>query len=775
MSRTLLFDGSAAGDWWHVDAPSGRIVCDLCPRECHLKDGDRGFCFVRENRGGQMVLSTYGRSTGFCIDPIEKKPLNHFYPGTSVLSFGTAGCNLGCKFCQNWEISKSKEVERLSQHATPDAIAHAASELGCRSVAFTYNDPVIWAEYAIDTARACRERGIKSVAVTAGYIHPVARDAFYETMDAANVDLKGFTEDFYWKTTNSHLAPVLETLKFLKHQTDVWFEITNLVIPDANDSQDEIKQMSDWIVEHLGTDVPIHFTAFHPDFRMKDRPNTPAETLIAAYEIAKRAGIEYVYVGNVHDVQRQSTYCPGCKNRVIERDWYVLGQYDIKNGRCRNCHGTIAGYFDDSPGDWGNRRQPVDMADWSKKIDPQRSRKESTMTTISSTPSTHSTLDAAALGSDQQEGLLRFAAKLIAQFSHGRQVDVGKLVAQCNLEYLIGQQVFGVFTTLKRGKQLRGCCGSIGTMRPLIETLANACHRTAIDDRRMPAISPTELPYLNLDISLLEQLEPIQERGLGRLHAFEIGKHGLHILRGEQGGLLLPSVSVEQGWNAEEFLRGVCRKAGLGENDWKQDNCQLQRFAGSSIHGQIESSACDGLAMRRPAMVTADQLMTLQRAVANNLIALGRGATPSYIVHDAADGTVHGLVLSLFEAVSKRPLSHLIRLSMRPGIPLQSSLFEMTTAAFQVIQNLQTRNDLQVEIAVTILHDPSAHGVVSLDKQALNSPQAIELIQNSIGLEGIAGTGRAIIAMAGQEHVVEASARRILPKSRSWWPLSRSE
>ena len=230
-----------------------------------------------------MVLSTYGKSTGFCIDPIEKKPLNHFYPGTSVLSFGTAGCNLGCKFCQNWEISKSREVERLSQNATPEAIALAASELGCRSVAFTYNDPVVWAEYAIDTARACRAQGIKSVAVTAGYIHPAAREAFYETMDAANVDLKAFTEDFYWKTTNSHLAPVLETLEYLKRETNVWFEITNLMIPDENDSHDEVKRMSEWIVDHLGPDVPIHFTAFHPDFRMKDRPNTPPETLFAAY------------------------------------------------------------------------------------------------------------------------------------------------------------------------------------------------------------------------------------------------------------------------------------------------------------------------------------------------------------------------------------------------------------------------------------------------------------------------------------------------------------
>src|SRR5579885_2280001 len=223
------------GRWWHEVGGGERIHCDLCPRACVLKDGDRGFCFVRQNAGGRMVLTTYGKSTGFCVDPIEKKPLNHFYPGTSVRSFGTAGCNLGCKFCQNWSISKSKEVEALSERATPEQIAVGAESLCCKSVAFTYNDPVLWAEYAIDTAKACRERGIKAVAVTAGYITSEARRPFFEVMDAANVDLKGFTEAFYQKYTLSHLQPVLDTLRWLKHESEVWFEITNLIIPQAND------------------------------------------------------------------------------------------------------------------------------------------------------------------------------------------------------------------------------------------------------------------------------------------------------------------------------------------------------------------------------------------------------------------------------------------------------------------------------------------------------------------------------------------------------------
>ncbi|MCA9220039.1 MAG: AmmeMemoRadiSam system radical SAM enzyme, partial [Planctomycetales bacterium] len=351
----LRDDGLLPGGWWHESDEPGRIVCDLCPRECHLKPGDRGFCFVRENVGGEMMLSTYGRSTGFCIDPIEKKPLNHFYPGTAVLSFGTAGCNLGCKFCQNWDISKSREVERLSELATPEMIAEAARRTGCHSVAFTYNDPVIWAEYAIDCARACRAVGVRTVAVSAGYITDVARPTFFHAMDAANIDLKAFTEEFYHKITYSHLQPVLDTLHWLKHESDVWFEITNLVIPDANDDPDELRRMCDWVVEHVGDEVPLHFSAFHPDFRMRDRGPTPHQTLLAARETARRQGVKYVYVGNVDDQRHQSTYCPACGQVVIERNWYELGQYHLQGSRCRHCGHEIAGRFADRPGDWGRK------------------------------------------------------------------------------------------------------------------------------------------------------------------------------------------------------------------------------------------------------------------------------------------------------------------------------------------------------------------------------------------------------------------------------------
>jgi pyruvate formate lyase activating enzyme len=348
---------------WQNPLPDGRIQCDLCPRYCRLHDGQRAFCFIRERVGDRIYLTSYGKATGFCIDPIEKKPLNHFYPGTSVLSFGTAGCNLGCKFCQNWDISKAREIERLSDSATPEGIAVAARNAGCTSVAFTYNDPVIFAEYAIDTARACRAAGVKTVAVTAGYITPEARKDFYSVMDAANVDLKAFTERFYEKLCFAHLGPVKDTLVYLKRETDVWFEVTTLLIPGQNDSEDEVNRLCEWFATELGSDVPLHFTAFHPDFKMTDVPHTPADTCRRARDQAKSFGLRHVYSGNIHDRDGQSTYCASCGERVIERDWYSIGEYRLKGTACGSCGAVVPGVFpNDGPGCWGPKRRRVLIA-----------------------------------------------------------------------------------------------------------------------------------------------------------------------------------------------------------------------------------------------------------------------------------------------------------------------------------------------------------------------------------------------------------------------------
>jgi pyruvate formate lyase activating enzyme len=314
---------------------------------------------VRQRVGAGIVLTTYGRSSGFCIDPIEKKPLNHFFPGTSVLSFGTAGCNLGCLFCQNWDISKAREFDRLTDAATPETIGARARELGCRSVAFTYNDPVVFAEYAIEVAAACHAAGIKTVAVTAGYITDEARPEFFRAMDAANVDLKAFTEDFYQRLCFAQLQPVLDTLVYLHRETDVWLEVTTLLIPGENDSAEEIDRASDWFAANLGPDVPWHFTAFHPDFKMIDKPPTPPASLERARGIARAKGLKYVYAGNVHDRVGSSTWCPSCGTLLIERDWFELGVYDLDGSRCRKCGCEIAGHFEWPPGTWGARCQPV--------------------------------------------------------------------------------------------------------------------------------------------------------------------------------------------------------------------------------------------------------------------------------------------------------------------------------------------------------------------------------------------------------------------------------
>lgn len=360
MQRPEVQPGVVTG-LFHQTTDNGRVRCEVCPRYCTLKDGQRGFCFVRQGSGDDVVLTAYGRSTGFCIDPIEKKPLNHFYPGSSVLSFGTAGCNLGCRFCQNWDISKAREVERLSSRASPEAIAAAAAERGCRSIAFTYNDPAIFLEYAIDTAQAAHAWGLDAVAVTAGYMTPHARRTFFEHIDAANIDLKAFTERFYKKLCFAELEPVLETLLYLRDETNVWFEVTTLLIPGYNDSEDEVGKLADWMMEHLGPDVPLHFSAFHPDFKMRDVPHTPASTLSRARAQARAAGLRHVYTGNVHDTRGGSTYCPSCETPLIERDWFELGAYRIEGGACASCGTPIAGRFSERAGSWGRRRQRVEM------------------------------------------------------------------------------------------------------------------------------------------------------------------------------------------------------------------------------------------------------------------------------------------------------------------------------------------------------------------------------------------------------------------------------
>jgi AmmeMemoRadiSam system radical SAM enzyme/AmmeMemoRadiSam system protein B/AmmeMemoRadiSam system protein A len=717
-------DGAMPGAWWAAVPGEDRIECLLCPRHCRLKPGDRGFCFVRENRAGQMVLSTYGRSTGFVIDPIEKKPLNHFYPGTAVLSFGTAGCNLGCKFCQNWDISKSRETERLSALAEPDAIARAARELGCQSVAFTYNDPVIWAEYAIDAAKACHAAGVKTVAVTAGYISPAAREAFFEPIDAANVDLKAFSETFYHKVTYSHLQPVLDTLVYLRRHTAVWFEITNLVIPDANDAPDELERMCDWLLKELGDDVPLHFTAFHPDFRMRDRGPTPPDTLFAAYETARRAGLKFVYVGNLHDPHRQSTHCPGCGGLLIERDWYQLGRYNLQHDRCSRCQTQIAGRFATEPGTWGPKRQAVRIGDFALPSRTAPAAPTSPLVALSVSPNSKASLmsttrptspsvTAATRGSglpaldpQQQSRIHTAACQWVTQAV--RQEPLTPTAEA--LGDVAESGVHGAFVTLKRGSQLRGCCGVLGKPMSLGEATQQAAQRTAIDDQRLAAISPTELPFLEVDVTLLGPMLPVPGEGAARASAIEIGRHGLVIQSGQHSGLLLPTVPLEYDWNVEQFLQAVCRKASLPVDAWKREDVALVAFEGLPIQAPMVDQQWNEKDLARPLPLTTDQLNEYVQLAARNVALLAQGATPSYYAPELPDMTVHAIVISMqWGDENQMQQGNAIQVSVRPGVPLQSTLFQMCESIANIFA--RQRYTGRFNLGLTVGVDPALHGM----------------------------------------------------------------
>lgn len=712
----LLADGARLGGWWHETDEKGRIICDLCPRACSLKPDDRGFCFVRQNRDGQMVLTTYGRSTGFSIDPIEKKPLNHFYPGTSILSFGTAGCNLGCKFCQNWESSKSREVARLSEVATPETIAEAARQLGCHSVAYTYNDPVIFAEYAIDTAKACRAVGVKSVAVTAGYITPSAREVFFGQMDAANVDLKAFTERFYHKLSYAHLQPVLDTLTWLKRETDVWFEITNLVIPGENDSAEELNNMCDWVIEAVGDEVPLHFSAFHPDFRMRDKPRTPIETLLAAREVALSRGVKFAYVGNVDDEKNQSTYCPHCGGLVIERNWYELGTYDLRGDRCGHCDGRIAGRFQEAPGTWGHKRQPVRISQFARPQQPPRGAddKENDMATETQSENTDhagSVPHSPQLSQQQEAAIHRAACEVVVAGVRG----VKPALSDPKLAGCATETVMGAFVTLKRKGRLRACCGMLGRPVPVVEAVEHAAMRTATEDTRFPTISPTELEHLHVDVTLLFGFQPIQAKGADRAKEVEVGRHGLQIQRGGAAGLLLPSVATEYGWDAETFLEHVCRKARLPSEAWRADDAQLLRFEGHMIPNDFDPVALGGETGEKPPMFKDAELKQLLDHCRNNVIALARGATPNYYLPGCPDRTVEVAALTVRIFKDQEPL-RLSRMSLRPGVPLQATLLNLAEAAAEAVKRQALSKEAidRLQVGLTVLCDPAMHGTVAL-------------------------------------------------------------
>jgi len=695
-----LDQGLYPARWWHRQEE--KIVCDLCPRACALAENDRGFCFVRQNVGGKMALTTYGRSTGFCVDPIEKKPLNHFYPGSSVLSFGTAGCNLGCKFCQNWDISKSREIERLSARALPEEIAEVAAQLGCKSVAFTYNDPVIWSEYAIDTSRACHTRGVKTVAVTAGFVTESARADFFEHIDAANIDLKAFTEEFYYRITLSHLQPVLETLRWLKQETDVWFEITNLVIPQANDDDSEFQRMCDWILKEVGDEVPLHFSAFHPDFRMLDRGSTPPETLIRAREIALAAGLKHVYTGNVNDVSRQSTYCSGCGEMLIERNWYQLGRYALNGNRCQHCDTRLAGHFDSQPGNWGQKRLPVDIQSFLKTNPPASPSGHQKGVAPMQNDSTTIKLE---LRPEQEEKLLRKAAAVVA--GTATRTNPTEVI----LDELADTMINGAFVSLKNQGQLRSCCGNFGQSAPLEQALHQAAIRAAKDDPRFPPISPSEINQLDLEVWLLSDLEVVEEQGLDRLSAVTVGLHGLQIRADGRSGLLLPGVPLDHGWDAEQFLNQTCLKAGLPPTAWKDPGTTLFRYQGVSCSAKLAAMLTEPVENITTQILGQREFAQYLQYVQTTIEDLMKGQVPSYYCPEVSDANIQGVALLLNHLKTNEEMA-LSKWALKQSFPMQSTVFSLCQQMAQIItrQNLRP-GEFQVKLVLAT--DPALHGTVA--------------------------------------------------------------
>lgn len=718
----IVADEAPKGDFtarWWAKQPDGRILCQLCPRACRLKPGDRGFCFVRQNKNGEMVLDTYGRSTGFCIDPIEKKPLNHFLPGTPVLSFGTAGCNLGCKFCQNWDISKSREVSRISNIAAPLDIALAGLDRGCRSVAFTYNEPIIWAEYALDTAKACHELGLNTIAVTAGYLTDTARPDFFSLIDAANIDLKGFTEEFYRKLTGAHLQPILDTIRYAVHETDCWVELTNLMIPGANDHPDDLKRMIDWILTEVGCNVPIHFTAFHPDFQMRDIPATSHETLSNAYETAQQAGLNYVYVGNVHDVARQSTYCPACRTPLIQRDWHQLTAYNLDDNRCRNCDCLIPGRFEAKPGKWGRRRQSI-------SIEPNATIDMDHASTGRPTPTEWKTADMnkattiQALEPHELNSIHHAACQLVTAAVKNQTVDVQRELGQ-----LADRKVSGIFVTLKRGNTLRGCCGMLGASISMAKALSDSATQTALHDPRMAPVTAIELPHLTLSVSVLGIPRDIGVIGEDRINAIKIGQHGLRIRHQGHAGLLLPVVAKERDWNARQFMEAVCTKAGLSQETWQREDALIEIFDG------VDYSAAFMCMEPEPELpaVSHEALQKLSNWIASNLTAIQRGATPFYYATDVDDMTIAGVALLVSD--DKHRAFSLMQLNIKEGIPLQSTLFRLTEVAAKHFQGMEEAGQKTITLAILsqLIHhgtagefdtrevDPEKRAILTLDSK----------------------------------------------------------
>lgn len=634
MSKpTLRTEKMLPANWWHTDGE--RIACDLCPNGCLIRDGGHGRCIVRQNHGGHFYLASGFGTTGFAVDPIDKKPFNHFLPGTPVLSFGTIGCNLHCKFCQNWNTTRAKDLAIHGDWATPAEIIATAKTYGCRSIALTYNEPIIWAEFGIEVAKAAHAADLKVVAVTAGYINPEPRTEFFKHIDAANVDLKSIDPDFYRNLTGGNLEPVLDTLRWLKHQTNIWLEVTNLLIPDSNDSEESVEKLCTWVLENLGPEVPLHFSSFHPDYKLKDKPRTPRDTLIRARQQALSLGLDFPYVGNVLDQANQSTYCPQCGTCIIARDHYEISAYAITGGVCRQCGQKIPGHFEDSPGSWGRKRVAVSIhaneANMEKTPTDEQSQSTSPEEHLTDV-ATHSVREASsALRQLEKQANPEHPTNATSNVTADPRIDFTNSDIQLILDHtrtliqsviskqrapmllspeLAASPTYGVFVTLRRGSILRACRGSWGDphANTLAAILTSAAVSTAMTDARFPAIVPAELPLLTLEISLMHSPQPISAQGSSIVDQIKLGQHGLVLTHPQGRALFLPQVAIEQNWDTKTFLDRLARKAGLSEDAWADPKAKLMTFEARVLTQVPQQQELDLLKLDQSALLQALQV-----------------------------------------------------------------------------------------------------------------------------------------------------------------------
>jgi AmmeMemoRadiSam system radical SAM enzyme/AmmeMemoRadiSam system protein B/AmmeMemoRadiSam system protein A len=711
-------------------AEGNRIRCLACGHRCLIDVGLRGICKARFNEAGELKVP-YGYVAGLQCDPVEKKPFFHVYPGSDALTFGMLGCDLHCSYCQNWISSQalrdSNAVAPL-RPITPTQLIDVARREGARLVVSSYNEPLITAEWAVGVFREATAAGLACAFVSNGNATPEVLDYLRPWIVAYKIDLKSFSDRNY-RSLGGTLENITRTIEMV-HELGLWLEIVTLIIPGFNDSDAELRQAARFLAS-IDRDIPWHVTAFHQDYKMTDPAPTSAQTLIRAAEIGAAEGLRFIYAGNLPGQVGpwENTRCPSCSTTLIERFGYLVRSYRVTaEGRCPSCQAQI-------PGVWPSRSADVktgdDLAAYKSRLPrpvaapgrslpvvpvlpPQPLQGTPAMPIQQPVPGARrsASVPITDLTEEQRQQIVSSTVTMLHATVSGRSAAF-----PAELLEVREQLVAGAFVSLKRGKHLRSCCGMLGQQIPLSQALEHATVRVAREDLRFPPISPTELEHLEMEVWLLHNPQPVQARGEDRLEAITIGKHGVQVVRGEASGLFLPSVAVESNWDARRFLDQVCVKAGLPSNAWLDEATALFIFEGEVLRSRLEGVTPS----RRSSSWWPEDLRVYADFCRTNLTALLTGGIPSYYLVGAPDGSVNGVVLSL--PIRQRggteanglEVMHFSQLSLRHGLPLQSTLFNLAQSAAQQLaaERVHPGYLSNLQPGLTILNDPAMHGTVA--------------------------------------------------------------